>query len=144
VLKMMVDSLNRAQVKIVGLLWFLQLCCSILFYALPAVTPFIKQEFGLIQSQVGLLVSALTLGNVLLLLPSGYVIDGLGEKRILLWGLALMTAASASVLLAGSYAVLLMLLFLMGVGYSTTAPGTNKAVMNRIPLPWRATVMGIK
>ena len=138
------DPLNREQIKLVGLLWFLQLCCSALFYTLPAVTPFVKQEFTLNQSQVGLLVSALTFGNVLLLVPSGYWIDALGEKKVLLWGLGLMAAIGVGIAFLASANALLILLFLIGVGYSTTAPGTNKAVMNRIPLSWRATVIGLK
>jgi len=138
------DPLNREQIKLVSLLWFLQLCCSALFYTLPAVTPFVKQEFALNQSQIGLLVSALTFGNVLFLVPSGYLIDGVGEKKVLLWGFALMSAVGAAVSLASSVVVLLLLLFLVGVGYSTTAPGMNKVVMVWIPLPWRATAMGLK
>ncbi len=141
---MKTDPLNREQIKLVGLLSFLQLCCSALFYTLPAVTPFVKQEFTLNQSQVGLLVSALALGNVLLLVPSGYWIDALGEKKVLLWGFALMSAVGAAVSLASSVVVLMLLLFLVGVGYSTTAPGMNKVVMIWIPLSWRATVMGLK
>ncbi len=141
---MKTDPLNREQIKIIGLLWFLQLCCSALFYTLPAVTPFVKQEFALNQSQVGLLVSALTFGNVLFLVPSGYLIDAMGEKKVLLWGFALMSAVGVAISPVSSVAFLLLLLFLVGVGYSSTAPGMNKAVMNWIPLSWRATAMGLK
>ncbi|OPY92949.1 MAG: putative sulfoacetate transporter SauU [Syntrophaceae bacterium PtaU1.Bin231] len=77
-------------------------------------------------------------------MPSGYWIDALGEKKVLLWGLGLMAAVGVTIAFIGSVDALLILLFLIGVGYSTTAPGTNKAVMNRIPLSWRATVMGLK
>ncbi len=137
-------SLSREQIKIVSLIWFIQASCAALFFALPAVLPFIKQEFLLNQRQVGLLVSALNLGNVLFLMPSGYVIDSLGEKKILAWGLALMAVLGLLTFAIHSFGFLLLCFLGIGVCFSTTAPGTNKAVMNWIPAAWRATVMGIK
>jgi sugar phosphate permease len=137
-------GLDREQIKIVSLIWFIQTSCAALFFALPAVLPFIKQEFILSQRQVGLLVSALNLGNVLFLMPSGYVIDSLGEKRILAGGLSAMAVLGVLTFGVHSFGILLLCFLGIGIAFSTTAPGTNKAVMNWVPVSWRATIMGLK
>ncbi len=85
--------------------------------AFPAVIAY----FGLHGSQVGLLITAFTLPGVFLTLPLGIVADRYGRKRVLVPALLLFGIAGGACALATSYAGLLALRFLHGVGAAALA-----------------------
>ncbi|QFU83938.1 MFS transporter [Natronorubrum aibiense] len=124
------------------LLW--QVTASICFYSVYAVTPFVRDEFGVSATFIGVMMTALTLGYTLFLLPVGSVIDEYGEDRALVFGLLGLGAGAVGVTVAPTYLALLAAVFVLGAFYATAMPGTNKAVFNAIPADRLNTSMGIK
>ena len=121
-----------------------QIIGSLTFLAVTALTPFIKAEFALSSSGVGVLIVALYLGYFLTLIPGGVLTDvfdervavGLGLGSIGLIAIAIGASASAWVLGIG--------LFALGCGYSVIPPGTNKGVFDWFPSEQLGVGLGIK
>ncbi|APX97509.1 MFS transporter [Natronorubrum daqingense] len=124
------------------LLW--QVSASICFYAVYAVTPFVRDEFGLSATLIGVMVTAMMLGYTLFLVPAGAIIDTYGEGRTLVVGLLGLAGGAVGITAAPTYATVLGTVFVIGGFYATAIPGTNKAVFNVIPDDRLNTSMGIK
>ncbi|WP_255167208.1 MFS transporter [Natrononativus amylolyticus] len=127
-----------------ALILFWQVTASICFYTIYAVTPFVRAEFNVSATLVGVMLTALTLGYTLFLIPVGAIIDTYGEGRALLVGLLGLAVGVVAVTVAPTYPTLLVAVFVVGAFYATAIPGTNKAVFNAIPQDRLNTSMGIK
>ncbi|WP_128904841.1 MFS transporter [Halorubrum amylolyticum] len=136
--------MDRAYWRTVSLVTLWQVSASICYYTVFAATPFFRDEFGLSRFRVGIVVTTLTLGYAVFLLPVGALTDRFGERRTLSLGLVGLAAGMVLVAGAPTYALLLAAVFLLGSVYSTAMPGTNKAVYDSIAPGRQNTAMGIK
>jgi len=132
------------QYRTISLVFLWQLAASICYYAVFAATPFLRDEFGLTGATVGLVVTVLTLGYAVFLLPLGAVTDRYGEHRTLTAGLVGLAGGALLVPLAGTYAVLLGSVFVLGALYGTAMPGTNRAIFGSVPADRQNLATGIK
>jgi MFS family permease len=130
----------RALASVVG--W--QVTASICYYAVFAATPFFRDAFGLSRFGVGLIVTALTLGQLAFLLPAGAAVDAYGERRMLLVGLGVLAVGAAGVGMAWAIPAVAVAVFCLGGAYAVSMPGTNRAVFESIPSPRRNLGMGVK
>lgn len=97
-----------------------------------AATPFFRDAFGLSRPGVGAVVTALTLGYALWLLPVGASVDRFGERRTLVIGPVGLSAGAVMVAGPRTYALLLAASFFLGSMYSAAIPGTNKSVYDNV------------
>jgi predicted MFS family arabinose efflux permease len=130
--------------RIVSLVFLWQLAASICYYAVFASTPFLRDQFGLSGTGVGLVVTALTLGYAVFLLPLGAMTDRFGERPTLTVGLVGLSVGAVLVTQAWSYPTLLVATFLLGSLYGTAMPGTNKAIFDNIPPGRQNLAVGLK
>lgn len=91
------------------------------FLTLPPLFPLLRGEFGLSNTELGLVVSVLTIGG-LLQAPVGNVVDRLGAKRILVVGLAVTGGGIALIGLGPTYPAILALAVVSGLGQSAFHP----------------------
>ncbi|TYL39242.1 MFS transporter [Natronococcus pandeyae] len=136
--------MDRSYWRTVSLVTLWQVAASICYYTVFAATPFFRAEFGLSRFQVGFVVTALTLGYAVFLLPVGALIDRFGEYRTLSLGLVGLATGAALVAGAPTTALLLAAAFFLGSLYATAIPGTNKAVYDNIAAGRQNLAMGIK
>jgi MFS family permease len=121
-----------------------QTAASACYYGLFASTGLLKPAFDLTGTTVGLFLTVGLLGYTLALFPSGALVDGFGERRVMLAGLGGLAVAAVGVSLAPTYGALLATAALLGAAYSTAMPATNRAVGASAP-PGRANLaMGLK
>jgi MFS family permease len=132
------------QHRTISLVFLWQLAASICYYAVFAATPFLRDEFGLTGTTVGLVVTVLTLGYAVFLLPLGAATDRYGEHRTLTAGLLGLAGGALLVPIADTYAVLLGSVFALGALYGTAIPGTNKAIFDNVPSGRQNLGTGIK
>lgn len=136
--------MDRSYWRTVSLVSLWQVSASICYYTVFAATPFFRDAFGLSRFTVGFIVTALTLGYAVWLLPVGALVDRFGERRTLVIGLIGLSAGAATVAGAPTYALLLAAAFFLGSTYATAIPGTNKAVYDNIAAGRQNLAMGIK
>jgi MFS family permease len=121
-----------------------QTAASACYYSLFAATGLLKPAFDLTGTTVGLFLTVGLLGYTLALFPSGALVDGFGERRVMLAGLAGLSVAAVGVSVAPTYGALLAAAALLGAAYSTAMPATNRAIGASAP-PGRANLaMGLK
>jgi MFS family permease len=130
--------------RVLGSVLAWQMTASICYYAVFAATPFLREVFGLSRFSVGLVVTALTLGQLVFLLPVGAAIDGYGERRMLIAGLGGLSVGTVGIGIAWSFPVVAIAAFGLGAAYAVSMPGTNRAVFESIPPARRNLGMGIK
>lgn len=90
--------------------------------AYPPLFPILSRQFDVSVTQLGLLVTAIYVPQLVLQLPLGVVVDRVGAKRLLVGGLGLTSIAIGLSGLAPSYAVLLACALVSGVGQSVFHP----------------------
>ncbi|QLK27370.1 MFS transporter [Natrinema zhouii] len=136
--------MDRSYWRTVSLVTTWQVSASICYYTIFAATPLFRDEFGLSRFAVGLVVTTLTLGYAVFLLPLGALTDRFGERLTLTLGLVGLATGTLLVAGAPTYALLLAAVFVLGSLYGTAIPGTNKAVFDRIEPGRQNFAMGIK
>lgn len=136
--------MDRGYWRTVSLVTLWQVSASICYYAVFAATPFFRDAFGLSRFDVGIVITTLTLGYAVFLLPLGAATDRYGERQTLSLGLLGLSAGVLIVAGAPSYALLLAAVFFLGSIYGTAMPGTNKAIFDNIQSGRQNFAIGIK
>ena len=136
--------MNRSDWRTVLLVTTWQIAASICYYAVFAATPFFRDAFDLSRFSVGLVVTTLTLGYAVFLLPLGALTDRFGERVTLTFGLVGLATGTVLVAAAPTYALLLAAVFVLGSMYGSAIPGTNKAVFDNVEPGRQNVAMGIK
>ncbi|GAB3020131.1 MFS transporter [Natronobiforma cellulositropha] len=136
--------MDRSYWRTVSLVTTWQVAASLCYYTVFAATPFFRDAYGLSRFEVGFVVTILTLGYTLFLLPLGALTDRFGERWTLTLGLLGLSAGVVLVAGAPSFALLLVAVFVLGSLYGTAIPGTNKAVYDNITAGRQNLAMGIK
>lgn len=91
------------------------------FLALPPLFPLLRGEFGLNNTELGLVVSVLTVGG-LLQAPVGNVVDRVGAKRIFVAGVGVSAGGIALIGAGPTYLAVLAFAVISGLGQSAFHP----------------------
>src|SRR4051812_23111035 len=113
-----------------------RVCISIL-------APFIMRDLGLSTVQMSYVFSAFTLSYAIFEIPTAWWADRIGSRRVLtrivLWWSAFTMATAA----AFSYAMLLVVRFLFGIGEAGAWPNAARVFSRWVPTQERGRVQGI-
>ncbi len=105
-----------------------QATASFAMLGVAALAGFLQQDFKLSAAETGLLITATYGAAVLSLLFVGDLLDRKSERVIIVIGGAIAFIALMLATRSGNYAVLLLCLFVAGLGFSVTQPGGSKSV----------------
>ncbi|MEX2262400.1 MAG: MFS transporter [Bryobacteraceae bacterium] len=111
--------------------------------ALGAVTEPIRKEFGLSDTQIGLLGTAFTLLYAVVGLPLGRLADNWSRKKLLAGGMVLWSALTASAGLAANYSMLLVSRLGVAVGEAVCAPTATSWLGDLFPPERRSRALAI-
>ncbi len=144
-----VGSLNdsrptRYRWVIVGVLWLIHAVVFMNMSSLGILAPFIKDDLNLSSFQIGLLISALSIGSSLTQMPAGLITDRMGVRLMLTIATGLMGFFLALFSLAPTYAIGLVVILLYGMSNGFVPPASSKSILDWFPSVGRATAMGIK
>jgi sugar phosphate permease len=113
-------------------------------YAWGPLAPFITGEYGVSRARFGLLSSALYLTSVIVAIPSGFLVDKLGARMMLIFSLLMMGLPFCFIPAAKTFFFVVVLAALGGIGYGIINQVSTKGIMLWFPRRTRATAMGIK
>ena len=138
-----VDLSARSRWTIVGLVAAALFINYVDRGAVPTAAPLIQDELGLSPQQLGLLLSAFWWLYALLQFPVGALVERFGASRLLGAGLALWACATMLVGVVHSFAALLALRLLLGIGESVGFPSMSKLLATVVPLKSMGLANGI-
>ena len=107
-----------------------------------AVKP-LEQEFGITAGQYGLISSVFSVGYMVFAFLSGPLVDRFGPRKVLLTAITLFSLSVALIPLAGSFAGLLLVRLLLGVGESPAFPAATRVVSRWLPGAERGTALAL-
>jgi FSR family fosmidomycin resistance protein-like MFS transporter len=119
----MMRGMNK---KVLALLGLGHLIVDMNTGALPALLPFLKNAFGLSYTMIGALVLVTNLSSSLIQPVFGYLSDRSAQAWLLPFGVVAATCGMATIGLAPSYTVLLLLVFISGIGIASYHPEAYK------------------
>ncbi len=121
-----------------------QVTISIVTQAFPALVPFAKSDLHLTRAEVGIFATILNLGTMIALLPAGWAVDVIGERRVLIAGGIATGILTVIASLAPGFVILVPLFVLVGVAGATPTPAGSTAIISAFPLKDRGFVMSVR
>jgi MFS family permease len=110
---------------------------------LATAAPLIHDELRLSATQIGVLLSAFYYGYVVCMPGMGWLAERYGAQRVLAAGLTIWSVATFLTGFAGSFAALLGLRILLGIGESVTFPCVSKVLAQAVEVRRLGVANGI-
>ncbi|MGY0057593.1 MFS transporter [Streptomyces sp. LZ34] len=129
---------------VLGVATFTQAASGFFTGGIGALGVHLQRALDLDTAQLGLLVSAAQLVPLVGLLVAGELLDCYSERWVVGIGAGVVAAALCVGSLASGYAALLIVLLVVGAGYSTVQPGGSKSVASWFDASQRGVAMGIR
>ena len=126
----------RRDAQVIGLVGLAHGLSHFFQLALPPLFPLLRAEFGVSYAMLGSLVGVFYLASGVTQFTSGFAVDRLGARPVLLSGLALLIGGTALAGLAPGFAWLFPIVALMGVGNGVFHPA-DFAILNANIAPRR-------
>lgn len=137
-------SVHWAPWAVLAGLFGLQTIGSMGVMSIPPLVPFLRNDWNLGETQVGLFTSALYAGAAIASPVSGQLVDRFGVRHALMTSQLGVGVSILFLSLAPHRYWGLAVMFLAGIGYSTLNPATGKAIMYWFEPRVRGTAMSIK
>ncbi len=135
---------DRYRWVVLGVLWITYIVVFLHRLSVGPLAPFLKENFGLTSAQVGLTMAAASMGYMVSIFPTGWVVDKIGAKWPIVVGTLIAGVSMLSVFFISSYIGLLILTSLTGMGCGFLFPSTTQGVIVWFGPGERATAMGLK
>ena len=129
---------------VLGVLWITYIIVFLNRLSVGPLAPFFKDELHISSTQVGLIMSAASLGYMLTMIPAGWIVDRIGARWPMATGEFIAGMCMIGLFFVPSYRWLLALMFITGMGCGFLLPATTQGVIAWFPRKERATVMGLK
>jgi ACS family hexuronate transporter-like MFS transporter len=127
-----------------GWLLLTQIAVAFVGRSIGPLAPFIEESFYLSKTEVGFLPAALFIGQSLTSIPSGWYVDKLGTRKMLLILSVLLGVVFLLASFVQWYWVFLLGMVLGGLGYGSMQPTSNRGIIYWFPPNLAGTAMGIK
>ena len=122
-------TIREPYVRALGLVGAAHFMSHFYGMALPPLFPFLHQDLGVSYTVLGVLFSAKKITSGVLQLPAGIVVDRVGAKAMLLFGLLACSLAIGLIGTIDSLIVLAALILLLGLGEAVIHP-TDYTILN--------------
>lgn len=112
--------------------------------AIAPLAPFLQDALSLDRTQVGWLSSAVFGGAFISMSWGGGLSDRFGVRKLFVGGLLILSLFAGLAAISGTFWLLLICLFLSGIGNGLALPPTTRAIMFWFPQRIRAIAMSVK
>lgn len=101
--------------------------------ALSVMAPLVKKDLSIDDAQMGILFSCFFIGYCLFCFLGGWGADRFGPRKVFGWAAAIWSLFCGATALAGTFAHLLIVRVLFGIGEGPMGTTTNKSISNWFP-----------
>ncbi|AUY54586.1 MFS transporter [Streptomyces sp. CB01881] len=135
---------GRYRWAVLGIATFTQAASCFFVQGIGAMGVPLQRDLDLSTAQLGLLLSAAQFVPLAGLLVAGELLDRYNERWVVGIGACVVAAALAAGSLAQGFGSLLLVLLVVGAGYSTAQPGGSKSVASWFAPSRRGFAMGVR
>lgn len=131
-----IDAFRPARpsyVRIVGAVGAAHFVSHYYILLLAPLMPFVRAEYGVSYTEIGLAFAAFNVVSALLQTPAGFLVDWLGARMLLIAGLIVGAAAFAVVGLTHSFWLLVAMFAVAGVGNTVYHPADYALLSQHVP-----------
>jgi ACS family glucarate transporter-like MFS transporter len=134
---------SRGRYWLIGLLFFHTINTYMDRACISSAAGAMQSDLGFDDQMMGYIFGMFAIGYALFQIPSGWLADVLGPRRVLAWVVSLWSLFT--VLTAGAFNAvsLLAIRFLFGVGEAGAFPGATRALYNWVPAKERGIAQGL-
>ena len=100
---------------------------------LAPLMPFVREEYGVSYTEIGLAFAAFNIVSALLQTPAGFLVDRLGARTLLIAGILIGAVAFAVAGLVHSFWVLVAMFGLAGIGNTVYHPADYALLSQHVP-----------
>ena len=118
--------------KVVGLISAAHFVSHLHILVLPPLFAFIRADYGVSYARLGLVLAAFNIVSAALQTPTGFVVDRLGPRRILIGGLALGSSAILLAALVPTYWMLVAMFAVAGLANTVYHPADYAILSHRV------------
>lgn len=104
----------------------------------------IAKDMQLTSVEIGYFPAALFLGQAIISIPSGYLTDKIGTRKMFLIITILLCFSFYLLTFSSTLTFILICIVFAGFSYGASHPATNRAIIDWFPITQRGTAMGIK
>jgi MFS family permease len=127
-------SANQAPyVRVVGAVSAAHFVSHYYILLLAPLLPFVRAEYGVTYTQIGLALAAFNIVTAVLQTPAGFLVDRLGARVLLIAGLAIGGGAFVVVGIVDSFWMLVAMFALAGVGNTVYHPADYALLSHHVP-----------
>lgn len=126
------DTALRSDARVIGLVGLAHGTSHFYHLILAALFPWLKPAFGLSYAELGLLLTVFFVVSGVGQALAGFVVDRVGARRVLFFGMAMLGVSALVLSVAGSYAALMIGALLAGVGNSIFHPADYTLLNQRV------------
>jgi len=100
---------------------------------LAPLMPFVREEYGVSYTEIGLAFAAFNIVSALLQTPAGFLVDRLGARTLLIAGILIGAVAFAVTGLVHSFWLLVVMFGLAGIGNTVYHPADYALLSHHVP-----------
>ena len=112
-------------------------------FSIPPILLLMKDQYGLTYTDSALLMSLFALATLLSAVPSGFVVQRHGVRKIGLLGIGIMFMGVLTCLLANSYSIILLGRIIEGIGFGLVSVAAPSAIAQYVAPRMMNIAMGI-
>jgi MFS family permease len=120
-------------VRVVGVVSAAHFVSHYYILLLAPLLPFVRAEYGVSYTEIGLAFAAFNIVSAVLQTPAGFLVDRFGARALLVAGLIIGAAAFITVGLVDSFWILVAMFALAGVGNTVYHPADYSLLSQHVP-----------
>jgi MFS transporter, FSR family, fosmidomycin resistance protein len=120
-------------VRVVGIVSAAHFVSHYYIILLAPLLPFVRAEYGVSYTEIGLAFAVFNIVSALLQTPAGFLVDKFGARALLVAGLVIGAAAFITVGLVDSFWILVAMFALAGVGNTVYHPADYSLLSQHVP-----------
>ena len=124
---------SAAHVRLVGVVSAAHFVSHYYILLLAPLLPFVRAEYGVSYTEIGLALAAFNVVSTVLQTPVGFLVDWLGARILLIAGLAIGAGAFTIAGLVDSFWVMVAMFALAGVGNTVYHPADYALLSHHVP-----------
>lgn len=136
--------LSARRWRILGAALLVQVAISVVIQGFPALVPFAKVDLHLTNAGAGVFATVLSVGTMVALLPAGWAVDAVGDRRVLVAGGLATAALAVAAAVTPTFALLIPVLIVLGFAGATPTPAGSTAIVSAFAAKDRGLVIGLR